>query len=1262
MHLRSFLRWLLGALALLTILSGAAASSEPDMDGQAPTPPSAADIQDDNVLASLTDPFPLAAAPVCDHVTQIPRSECEGLAAFYSATGGASWHVRTDWLATNTPCSWYGVSCAAGRVNGLSLSKNDLTGNATGAAVGLAGLPQLQTLDLSYNDLTGGIPSAVGGLSNLQTLNLNVNPLAGGIPTTLGNLSNLQHLRLNNCDLSGNIPTTLGNLSNLQELDMYNNRLSGSLPSTLGNLSNLQELLLSHNLLSGSIPPALGSLANLRRLDLYDNRLSGSIPSTLGNLSNLQDLNLGVNQLTSSIPLTLGNLSNLLRLILNDNRLSGSIPSTLGNLSNLQELLLSSNQLTGSIPLTLGNLSNLLRLILGINQLTGSIPSTLGNLSHLTELALGSNQLTGGIPSTLGNLSHLTRLTLGRNQLTGSIPTALGSLSALQILDLSFNQLSGSIPLTLGNLSSLWSLLLTNNQLTGSIPSSLGNLSNLRDLALNHNLLTGGIPSTLGNLSHLQGLYLHYCQLSGSVPSSLGNLSNLGTLNISHNPLDGALPQSLNNLRFVCCFSFENTNLCEPPDAAFQSWLANIPSLERTGVLCPTPTPTSTVTPTATSTRSPTPTRTAAPSGTATPSATPSASPTLTPTITAPAWQIRLPLIMRQRAAPFSDEFNAATLDPRWRWLNPDPAGWSLTERPGFLRIVTQTEGKNILFQNAPAGEYEVRTRLIFTPTANFEAAGILIYRDPQNYLRLARAYCDIPGVCVGNGLYFDRVEDGISQGGNFATTTTDLGEVYLHIVRRGDMVTASYSLNGASLYLIGTHTLSAGRDLPYIGLVASQTAGVAGKLADFDYFRLIDPSPAADIIFHNGIVLTEGAVGGWGAIGICKDRICFSGNEEGSMAFRGPYTQMMDLGGRTMMAGFVDAHTHLLDAAQNWGMSLEQIQEVALRNGVTTLGDAYTTPALLADMQALAQQKKLRLRTSLYLAANTPCGAMTGDWWKSYPPNDDTGAMLRIAGVKFFLDGGSCGCPAYSFNHPTCGFGDLWLTQAEVNAFAAEADRAGYPIALHALGDRAVSQALDAVAFALDGRPNTLHHRIEHNALIRDELLPRYGQLGIAPVIFGNYPCEVAGNPLPSAYLPWEWRWRDLLNANPGLPLAWHSDAPYVAPVSPLQNLYSMVSDHEMNHDGSATCADPIWLTQKTLTLDKALRAMTTGAAYALRQEDEIGTLRQGRYADLVVLSADPRDVAPEALKDIEVWMTMVGGKVEYCAAGQATLCPRSL
>jgi len=224
---------------------------------------------------------------------------------------------------------------------------------------------------------------------------------------------------------------------------------------------------------------------------------------------------------------------------------------------------------------------------------------------HVQALKLSSNNLSGPIPTTLGNLSYLEELQMAGNRLTGAIPSSLGNLSNLQELYLYDNQLSGAIPASLGNLSTLLGLVLMENQLTGPIPSSLGNLANLQFLSLSHNQLTGGVPSSLGN------------------PAWLSELS------VNDNPLSGALPPSLMNL-YLAKFYFQNTSLCEPPDAAFQAWLAGIPDLGRTNVLCATPTPT--ITPTATRT----PTRTAGPSPTATRTPTPTSTPgqARTPTAT----------------------------------------------------------------------------------------------------------------------------------------------------------------------------------------------------------------------------------------------------------------------------------------------------------------------------------------------------------------------------------------------------------------------------------------------------------------------------------------------------------------------------------------------------------------------------------------------------------------------------------------------------
>ena len=293
----------------------------------------------------------------CSNVTEIPQAECEALVALYNSTNGTGWADHTGWLMTNTPCSWFGVACAAGHVTDLALS---------------------------------------------------VNQLSGSLPAELGNLSNLTHLYLSGNHLTGSLPVGLSSLTNFTHLYMHYNQLSGSIPPELGNLQNLTNLDLERNQLTGGIPAELGNLINLSALDLSDNQLSGSIPAELGNLINLSALDLGSNQLIGSIPAALGSLTNLTQVSLYGNQLSGSIPAALGNMTNFTRLDFRLNHLTGSLPAEFGNLTNLTLLWLHGNQLTGGLPAELGNLANLTDLGLGNNQLSGSIPAELGNLTNLT--------------------------------------------------------------------------------------------------------------------------------------------------------------------------------------------------------------------------------------------------------------------------------------------------------------------------------------------------------------------------------------------------------------------------------------------------------------------------------------------------------------------------------------------------------------------------------------------------------------------------------------------------------------------------------------------------------------------------------------------------------------------------------------------------------------------------------------------------------------------------------------
>ena len=422
----------------------------------------------------------------------------------------------------------------------------------------------------------------------------------------------------------------------------------------------------------------------------------------------------------------------------------------------------------------------------------------------------------------------------------------------------------------------------------------------------------------------------------------------------------------------------------------------------------------------------------------------------------------------------------------------------------------------------------------------------------------------------------------------------------------------------------------------------------------------------APDLIFHNGTILTiEIEEPEAEALAVTGDTIVAIGGNQEILTLQDTETRVIDLEGKTLMPGFVDAHSHLFnDAETRLGLSLEDAQRLALENGITTLGDLFVTSEFLEQMENFEQEGKLLVRTSLFLVYTDNCGNILGDWYKEHPATLDRGEMLRIGGVKIFADGGTCGLPAVSFEYPnTGGHGDLWFNQEELNNVVASVQAAGYQVPIHAQGDLAIEQAQDAIEFALAGKPNTFRHRIDHNAFIRSDLLPRYSEIGIVAAIFGDFPtcAEVNRGAFSSFFgtepLSWLEDWRALLDANPALHVAWHSDAPFFTQ-NPIAHLYSYVTRKEVDEDGVTICEPPDWLAAHRITAQEALPMMTIEAAYALFRDEEVGSLKPGKFADLVILSDNPLTVDPEAIKDIEVLMTMVGGSVEYCAPGREVFC----
>jgi beta-xylosidase len=196
-------------------------------------------------------------------------------------------------------------------------------------------------------------------------------------------------------------------------------------------------------------------------------------------------------------------------------------------------------------------------------------------------------------------------------------------------------------------------------------------------------------------------------------------------------------------------------------------------------------------------------------------------------------------------SSAFRDDFDG-TMDTGWTWFKSPEPGYSLTHTPGWLRINLSsgsffgaTPPENLLLRPAPAGDFTMRTYLRFSPHNNFEFAGLAVLFDEQSVAQFGRAGCFVEVTtpeCIGDGLYFDNIQNGAAGGGSF-TAPAALGLDYvLQLQRQGNTYTASYSTDGANWLPIGSHIID--KPPASLGLIAAQST-VASPYADFDYFEM---------------------------------------------------------------------------------------------------------------------------------------------------------------------------------------------------------------------------------------------------------------------------------------------------------------------------------------------------------------------------------------------------------------------------------------
>ncbi len=309
---------------------------------------------------------------------------------------------------------------------------------------------------------------------------------------------------------------------------------------------------------------------------------------------------------------------------------------------------------------------------------------------------------------------------------------------------------------------------------------------------------------------------------------------------------------------------------------------------------------------------------------------------------------------------------------------------------------------------------------------------------------------------------------------------------------------------------------------------------------------------------------------------------------------------------------------------------------------GITSVGEARIRDSdEFGAYQELARDGELPMRTFTMMMIDetlddlSQLGMQTGfgDAW------------LRLGPAKVFQDGSGGGRTAamtVDYRNDPGNRGITIYEQDELNERFTRAHAAGFQMAAHAIGDRAITMILDAYESALTAHPRPdARPRIEHCGMCTPKHLERMSRLGVLAIpqpsfiyyLGDSYIENFADEQLALSYPGRSW-------FDAGIVAAGSSDVPVVS-ADPFVNLRSAVT--RLTQDGQRMGPN------QGVTIDEAIRMFTINGAFASFEERIKGSITEGKLADLVVLDRDPRTVEPEELHTLRAQLTMIDGRIAY-------------
>jgi len=320
-------------------------------------------------------------------------------------------------------------------------------------------------------------------------------------------------------------------------------------------------------------------------------------------------------------------------------------------------------------------------------------------------------------------------------------------------------------------------------------------------------------------------------------------------------------------------------------------------------------------------------------------------------------------------------------------------------------------------------------------------------------------------------------------------------------------------------------------------------------------------------------------------------------------------------------------------------------LQEMA-EHGLTSVHDARVNVATWEMYKDFADEGKLITRIYAMIGG-------TGDTFDELAQNGPIESyandMLALRSVKISADGalGSRGAAMIEHYHDDPGnSGLLFYDQQELNEMVIKGASNGFQMNIHAIGDAANRQVLDAFQNAEEelGDQSDLRHRVEHAQIVHPDDIPRFVELDLIASMQPTHATSdmnMAEDRVGSERMEGAYAWQTFLDQ--GTVIAGGSDFP-VENVNPFYGLYSSIT--RQDHGGMPPGG---WYSEHRLSREETLRIFTRDAAYAAHQEDVLGTLETGKWADFILIDRDIFEVDASEIWQTEVLETWVAGEKVY-------------